>query len=374
MPAPHNAELEVAVFGPGYGECVLVHVGNGKWIVIDSCIYRGQREPEALRYLADLGVDPAQAIIGVVATHWHDDHIRGLSRLLAAAPSARFFCPAAFSGRDFLTLVAHGGRSVGVASGGIEEMRAVLQELETRNQDPVWVLEDATLYEDVVTFHERKLPIVLKAASPSHAAFSSAAVGLARQFQSRDPVRRVTSGSPNHCAIVIHAQLGEQALLLGSDLEVCANPRDGWTQVTTYLGPRPRSRLIKVAHHGSETGHHDPVWEALLFPRPIGVLTPFRHGRVSLPTNKDVDRLLGAVSSLHITCDPRTLVQKSSNKVVQSLLAQTLTSPLIAQATDAGVVRARAAMHDPLAPWSVEMIGGACELTRSDENKTSATG
>src|SRR5260370_41862626 len=39
------------------GECVVVHLGFGEWIVIDSCIDRSSREPIAIAYLNRLGVD-----------------------------------------------------------------------------------------------------------------------------------------------------------------------------------------------------------------------------------------------------------------------------------------------------------------------------
>jgi hypothetical protein len=31
---PNSEELEIHVFGPGYGESVLVHLGSGDWLVI----------------------------------------------------------------------------------------------------------------------------------------------------------------------------------------------------------------------------------------------------------------------------------------------------------------------------------------------------
>jgi len=35
---PEADVVEVSIFGPGKGESVLIHLGNGKWIMIDSCI------------------------------------------------------------------------------------------------------------------------------------------------------------------------------------------------------------------------------------------------------------------------------------------------------------------------------------------------
>jgi hypothetical protein len=60
-PAPAKGELEITLFGPGYGESIALHVGAGAWVLVDSCI-DGAGEPKALQYLTDLGVDPARDV------------------------------------------------------------------------------------------------------------------------------------------------------------------------------------------------------------------------------------------------------------------------------------------------------------------------
>lgn len=35
---PAADEIEFSLFGPGYGEAVAVHLGDGTWLLIDSCI------------------------------------------------------------------------------------------------------------------------------------------------------------------------------------------------------------------------------------------------------------------------------------------------------------------------------------------------
>jgi hypothetical protein len=75
MPAPD--ELEVSLFGPGYGECVLVHLGLGEWLIIDSCVNQYEGGNPALDYLKSLAIDPAEAVRLIVASHWDDDHVHG---------------------------------------------------------------------------------------------------------------------------------------------------------------------------------------------------------------------------------------------------------------------------------------------------------
>jgi hypothetical protein len=48
---PRADELEVSIIGPGRGECVLIHMGDNEWCVVDSCVARGHKQPVAVEYL-----------------------------------------------------------------------------------------------------------------------------------------------------------------------------------------------------------------------------------------------------------------------------------------------------------------------------------
>ena len=79
VPPKHNV-MEVTLVGPGYGECILLHIGNGGWVIVDSCLDAESR-PAALTYFHDMGLNPSEVVRFIVATHWHDDHIRGHGRV-----------------------------------------------------------------------------------------------------------------------------------------------------------------------------------------------------------------------------------------------------------------------------------------------------
>ena len=76
MSHPSDDELEVSVFGPGIGECIVVHLGRHEWIIVDSCCDT-DNEPAATKYLKEIGIDTASEVKLIVASHWYDDHIRG---------------------------------------------------------------------------------------------------------------------------------------------------------------------------------------------------------------------------------------------------------------------------------------------------------
>ena len=79
--APEFGELEVSLFGPGVGEAACVHLGQGKWLLIDSCLNPNSGEPASLEYLKSLGVNPASDVVLIVVSHWHDDHVRGITKI-----------------------------------------------------------------------------------------------------------------------------------------------------------------------------------------------------------------------------------------------------------------------------------------------------
>ena len=77
MDLPKTDEIELSLFGPGIGECAVVHLGNGEWMTVDSCLAADRSTPVAVEYLISLGVDIATQFKLIVVTHWHDDHIKG---------------------------------------------------------------------------------------------------------------------------------------------------------------------------------------------------------------------------------------------------------------------------------------------------------
>lgn len=102
---PGSDELEMTVFGPGVGECIVLHLGNDDWIIVDSCTLPKDAEPVALQYLNRIRVDASTSVRWVIATHWHDDHIQGLAKVLRECRAARFAMSAALSAQQFLQLV-----------------------------------------------------------------------------------------------------------------------------------------------------------------------------------------------------------------------------------------------------------------------------
>ena len=82
MTHPNKNDVQVVVLGNGNGECILVHIGGGEWIILDSFRTGNNGQPVALDYLANLGVDVAKNVSAIIATHWHNDHIQGMNETI----------------------------------------------------------------------------------------------------------------------------------------------------------------------------------------------------------------------------------------------------------------------------------------------------
>jgi glyoxylase-like metal-dependent hydrolase (beta-lactamase superfamily II) len=129
---PRRNELELSLFGPGIGESLVIHSGNGEWVVVDSCLDE-QRRAVALSYLESLGVGVAAQVKLVLVTHWHDDHIRGMSQVVAAAKTAEFAYSAALAGQEFFNLVAARNEvSLIGQTSGVDEFKAIFDILAGR--------------------------------------------------------------------------------------------------------------------------------------------------------------------------------------------------------------------------------------------------
>lgn len=280
--APAAKHLELSLFGPGVGESIVVHLGHGQWLVVDSCTLDGA--PAALSYLSAIGVAPT-SIVQVIATHWHDDHIKGLHALLKAATSAKFVCSSALRRDEFVSMLAAqpAVRRNSALSSGVDEMKYVFDELHARGQQPVWATHDQRLL---------SLPhaAAVTSLSPSDAAITRGLLGLA-EFMPRlsAAIRSIPAAAPNETSVVLHVEFGKAVVLLGADLEVTAQPDAGWHAIVgSTARPGTTARSFKVAHHGSANGHLDEAWTQLTT-TPIAVLTPFT--RSMLPRAEDVARI-----------------------------------------------------------------------------------
>ena len=339
---PAGDELEVSVFGPGVGECIVLHLGHGDWMVVDSCLNPKTRAPAALEYLDDLGVDVGTALKLLVLTHWHDDHVRGAAKILQRAKEARIVCSAKDHGQAFFEALAT-AQAARLPDTGFNEFAEILHVLHDRrlpgqrpeSVGPVWAAEGKTLLQRHVGAdgtHHRKVV----ALSPSD---GTATLGMheLRQFlpQTAAPERRAVRLTPNARSIVVFAEAGTRAVLLGADLENTTDPATGWNAIVrSRVRPVAQSEIFKVPHHGSAGADNEQAWQEMLTNEPVACVTPFSRGRLPLPTTKDLRRL--AQRTCRVFCTRPARGPKSRRK------------PAAVERTAREVVKRRRSMEGPL--------------------------
>lgn len=368
-PLPAADEFEISFFGPGHGECIVMHVGGGRWVVVDSCVDttdKANPHPVAEKYLTALGVDMASAVDLIVASHWHADHIRGLGRLVDRCPSALFSCAQAMVREEFMTFVEEmASASVSTYGAKLADFREAIRHLHDRGKTIRWAQGNKLLKAWNPSGALSGIPrCVVNALSPSDQEYSAfiAEVAAARPIQ-RGPKRAAAATSPNLVSIVLHVQFGDLSVLLGADMEVHHDPQRGWTAAIAAgqeAGLTP-AHLLKVPHHGSVTGHHHELWTRLLAPRPLAVVTPFNKlpDERKLPTAADIGRLNDLTSRLYQTAPAVRTSSRGRDATVERGLRDS-NIVLRDAAQPLGMVRCR--WHS-LAGWREEVFPPALLLT-----------
>ena len=358
--APSPDVLEVSLIGSGYGESVIVHLGDGEWIVIDSCLERdggNLSRSSAIAYLSKIGVDLANRVSHVFATHWHGDHIAGLSEVVNHCESADFCCPAAFGDPEF-----HGFASV-YADADIprkarstEEIIRILEILEGRGKKPKFLISDRLV-------HETSRDIKVLALSPSDERVRNFLSRIAAQIPELNTQRRAMRKiRPNEVSAVLLIDLGNDSILLGADCE--ETPGNGWSAIISDCRSieGKRSSVYKVAHHGSQTAECADIWEKLLLPSPFAILAPFNRGRRPLPGKEDVDRILGRTDHAYSAARLGSTGRAGGRGALAERIIREAGSNIYPVPARQGHVRLRRRIGKTQPTWSVKLYGDSVHL------------
>ena len=345
---PRDDEFELTLLGPGYGECVVLHIGGGAWILVDSC---GRADaPAALDYLRSLGLDPSQVVVLIVATHWHDDHIRGMARMVEVCADANFCCASVLCREEFLVAVhALEGRHVAAFGSGLREIRGAFTRLRTARVKPTWAIANRVVFS--------RGPCQVWSLAPSDSSFGDFLRELGSLLPKAGQAEtRIPSLSPNDVAVVLWIAVGDITVLLGSDME-----RRGWATVVRDTGrPNGKASVFKVPHHGSESAHEPRVWQGMLEREPYAVITPWKRGGRVVPNRLDKQRILSMTSNAFVSATAESAAPARSRP---SMVERTVrhSGIRIRRTPTPDGVRLRRQIGSG-ASWAVERFGSACHL------------
>ncbi len=297
MKAPLPCEFELCIFGKGFGESMLIHIGNNDWIVVDSCLDKDDN-PCGLNYLDKIGVE-SNNIIHIIATHWDTDHIKGISKICEKAKNSFFVFSKAMQEPEFLRLIFGLSDIPGATKSSTHEFNKILEIFNERISDNnsvekfILASEFTIIHQDSITLEGIALERQILALSPSYAAQIKSLQSIAKLIPKKlEPLRNIRELRPNHTSIVLLLKIGDLCLLLGSDLEELGVNDDGWSAIVNgRINFSNKAEVFKIPHHGSKNGHHEKVWDKFVAKNNISLVTPFHHGRTKIPSKDDLQRI-----------------------------------------------------------------------------------
>lgn len=326
---PDSDKAEISLFGPGIGECIVLHIGEGKWFIIDSCRCPETKQPIALKYLNSIGVDVATQVIGILITHWHSDHIAGVFDLFKECKKAKLYQSSALTNKETYNLAAIFKKDIFSNTDlEIREFSEISQFLfESKERSRFHIVDARYTFFDI----RNKIYTRMVALSPSNTAVTQAISNLVKLNikDNSERLRNVLPVSENLNAVAIYFTFGDFSAILGSDLEEAESDLTGWSAIfkSNIIDELSLSlsSLFKVPHHGSVNGHHDDIWNKLLEDQPLSIATAYT--RSGLPKECDIDRIKNRSSEFIVTRDSNaskkikrdSMVEKELKSIVKSM-------------------------------------------------------
>ena len=357
--APPSDQVEVVLLGPRYGEALCVHIGDNRWLAVDSCLYGRPAMPAALFYFDKIGVS-ADRLELVCVTHWHDDHVRGISELVRQAASAKVVIPEALQRKEFMVLAARfGGESL---TGGAKELFNLYNNFRgTRSfvlaGESKLILKDQTSAGAVEVW----------AMSPSSAEVVQCLADIGKLIpQEGEPLGKLPKQHPNHLAMVLLVKVGSASMLFGADLEQVSHADQGWNGVLASVAAQGSvSTLFKVPHHGSVTAYNADVWHKMLAADATSLVTPFHFGSSKLPTPEEISAIKAHTQHIFITTEqPLVRPRLAKPAVVERELKDRTSGQkgLYQERAEPGAVRCRFSVGSEVPLWEVGLYEGAKAL------------
>ena len=273
-----------------------------------------------------------------------------MARVVEECTNASFCCSGALREEEFLSAVgALERRHVGTFGSGVQEIRGVLSRLGRAGAVPTWALANRRILS--------KRQYEVWALAPADGAFTHFLRQIGRLIpKAGQKERRIRSLSPNDVAVVLWIAVGDIAVLLGSDME-----QRGWSAIVEDAArPAGKASVFKVPHHGSKSAHEPRVWETMLEPEPVAVITPWRRGGRVVPNRQDCRRILDRTANAHVTAsvDSTAPVRRRAHMVERVVRESGIR---IRQTPTPDAVRLRRRIGSG-ARWRVERLGSACHL------------
>lgn len=375
LPQIEADELEVTTIGAGSqaGESIVIHLGDGKWAIIDSCkSSHGIVLP--LQHLISLGVN-LDNVDKIVCTHWHQDHIGGLTQVIKECKNAEFYFPLVGQGNNYLRLLYKGDEAQSKSSVWHEFIEC----LQTSEKMQYFSGSDKLIYDSCTG-------IQLFTLSPSDAMVDKMLKIMAQYNSDNADYSKINDNilPPNMGCSALLLVTPDGNILLGADLEAnrdsnadvescvgkCEACSDfGWCNVHLHSNTfRKRSfSYFKLPHHASKTGYCDAVWSEHRGEEVISVSTVFiNNAGVKLPQKNMLEKYRSLCNSMYLTSrGPRAKDRGNGKSMLESANVPQIKSVAVLK-EEQGIVCSRKKKGEP---WRTYLLGSAIEVDDSFVNQ-----
>lgn len=341
---PTENELDFCVFGRGFGECIVLGIGE-EYIIVDSFNNPNTHKPIALDYLDAIGIS-YDHIKDVIISHWHTDHIAGISTILEASQDAKVVLAPIIYEKEFNKYI-----SLGIKQGlnSTSEFAKVLQYIKKQGSKVVKCVFNNTR----IFGNTDLLNIELFSLSPQSSEIFDYISSLVLEKLGQETSYEYVDD--NLLSVVLMLKYNGDGILIGGDLETSQNKNKGWDAVVNNYEFDVKSSIFKVPHHGSITGHNDGVWMNLLCDKPISILTVYNKG-YKLPSNSDIKRIKNLSKDLYIVGNNNKKEDKEllhdARKAIKDIKIESISN-------DVGLVRYRRNLRNLSEIPEIEYFGAA---------------
>jgi hypothetical protein len=357
-PEPNVGEITLIGTAGGYGESIVIHLGANNWAVVDSCQDPNSGDCLPLTYLKSLGVDLNHVRV-IICTHWHNDHIKGLSFLLEQCENAKL-CFAPCTDVDKFRLLLEMDQQKVKSNRSTAEFYKCLEITKKRGNEVIKAISDRL----ILNLPDSNSQIYTL--SPSDATLTAYDHEISTLIEEIRPYNRVVVKNPNSKSVVILLLIGKHRAILGADLEVSSNDKEGWVNIidnSAIIDKDKPASFFKVPHHGSETGYEKRIWDELLIENSTAKLTPFISSK--LPRQKMLDIYVNHTKNLYSSSN---IIQsgkpKKRDKSLEKAIKEyrpSLTEVKFSQ----GIIQSRILLDEEQAQWDTEVYGTAYHITVS---------
>lgn len=350
---PEDNELEVSIFGSGYGESIVMHIPHVGWGIIDSCVQKFDGQPivPPLEYLLKILDDPYPKLAFLILTHPHEDHCKGIDRIIKGYPGGieRVCRYDGFGLRELRAQNANKNTELRRIVPGLVYAFRAMDEAKDKGSQLKDLGEMTLVFEKrVKTEKDSFIDIRMMALSPSSKSKEKYLNELLKAINIEEGTFLVEKDCTDHnlISVALVLTVGNLQVVFGSDVEAGTNNETGWSGIVSNINePSLWAHIVKVPHHGSENAHNDLAWEKFCSKeKPIALIAPFLNGSVVLPKENDVERIKALSQKVGVTGYinlEKRLKKYYSRDVVRSIESTVRNMEVIERSEKPGLIRVR---------------------------------